>query len=164
VEIKGYYPGLVGQVVELHARYYAAEWGLDVSFETQVGRELSQFVAGLDPGKDGLWAAVEDGRLAGFVAIDGRGTGEAGARLRWFIVQPDIQGKGLGRRLLDLAVGFCRERGYPLVFLWTYLGLEAARRLYLRAGFKLTEEHRVAQWGQVIDEQRYDLVISPDPR
>ena len=160
MEIKGYYPGMVGQVVELHARYYAAEWGLDVSFETQVGRELSDFVAGLDQDKDGLWAATEGGALTGFIAIDGRRDDEPGARLRWFIVEPGIQGKGLGRRLLDLAVDFCREAGHPYVFLWTYQGLEAARQLYLRAGFRLTQEHRAAQWGGVIEEQRYDLEIS----
>ena len=45
VPLLGYYPGVVGRIIELHAVYYYENWGFDISFETQVGRELSEFMA-----------------------------------------------------------------------------------------------------------------------
>ncbi len=161
--ITGYYPGLVGEITWLHAVYYAAHWGFDRSFETQVGRELSAFVAAFEPGRDGLWAAAGADRLAGAVAIDGSKGNSEGARLRWFIVAPGHQGRGLGRVLLREALSFCEQARFPRVFLWTFRGLDAARSLYEEAGFRLQEEHRVAQWGGTIDEQLFVLDRSATP-
>jgi GNAT superfamily N-acetyltransferase len=140
-----------------HAVYYSEYWGFDVSFETQVGRELSEFMASFQEGRDGFWAATEGGRFAGSVAIDGREVGKEGVRLRWFIVAPDHQGTGLGKSLLRQAVDFCRQQGFRRVHLWTFEGLDAARVLYEREGFRLCEEHVVDQWGQNITEQRFQL-------
>jgi hypothetical protein len=44
----GYFPGAVGKITELHAVYYHENWGFDISFETQVGRELSEFLRDFD--------------------------------------------------------------------------------------------------------------------
>jgi GNAT superfamily N-acetyltransferase len=63
--------------------------------------------------------------------------------------------------LIHLAVGFCRDRGYPNVYLWTFEGLNAARRLYESNGFSLCEEHAVAQWGQLIREQKFEMNLRP---
>jgi len=45
------------------------------------------------------------------------------------------------------------------VFLWTFKGLEGARRLYETVGFKLCEESQIDQWGQTIREQKYELEL-----
>jgi|GEM_PF-3207025 len=37
------------------------------------------------------------------------------AHLRWFILSKALRARGLGRRLLDQAMAFCRHAGYPLV-------------------------------------------------
>lgn len=155
--LQGYFPGAVGQITEAHALYYHSRWGFDVSFEAQVARELSEFVAGFDPGRDGLWVARRKGRFAGAIAIDGRHAEIAGARLRWFIVTPEFQGVGIGNQLIHLAVSFCRDRGYPNVYLWTFEGLKAARHLYEISGFSLCEEHTVTQWGQPLREQKFEF-------
>jgi GNAT superfamily N-acetyltransferase len=154
---RGYTPGIIGRVTEAHAVYYHRHWGFDASFEIQVATELAAFVAGFDPQRDALWAALRDDRMAGFIAIDGREAWTAGARLRWFIVLPEFQGTGIGARLAQAAVGFCRQRGYPRIFLWTFEGLTTARRLYERCGFKWCAEHEAAQWGQRIREQKFEL-------
>ena len=75
VLIRGYYPGVVGKITELHAVYYHEHWGFDASFETQVGRELSIFVNEFDEERDGLWVATVGGKFAGAVAIDGHNSG-----------------------------------------------------------------------------------------
>ena len=157
VEIRGYYPGVVGKITELHAVYYHENWGFDVTFETQEGKELCQFVRRFDDKHDGLWVAVKSGEFAGAIAIDGVDAFGDGARLRWFIVDPRFQGSGIGKHLLMQAIEFCRQKKFPKVYLWTFKGLEEARRLYEAAGFQLCEEYRIDQWGQTIFEQKYEL-------
>jgi GNAT superfamily N-acetyltransferase len=156
-KIKGYYPGVIGKIIELHAAYYFENWGFDITFETQVGKELSDFISESEEERDGLWVALMGGEFAGSIAIDGRKVHQEGARLRWFIVPPQYQGLGIGRESIEKAVTFCRERGHGRIFLWTFEGLRAARALYERTGFRLRTEHRVCQWGQNITEQMFVL-------
>lgn len=163
IELSGYYPGVVGKITELHGVYYYENWGFDVTFEAQVGRELSEFIERYDGGQDGFWVASRETKFAGSIAIDGAGAAAAGARLRWFIVDPRFQGCGIGTRLMERSIEFCRQKGYPSLFLWTFRGLDRARRLYESVGFRLFEESRVAQWGQTIREQKFVLQIAPNP-
>lgn len=160
MEIVGYYPGVIGEITRLHAVYYSENWGFDITFETQVGRELSEFLASFQAGRDGFWSAREGQRFAGSIAIDGSLGDTDGARLRWFIVEPSLQGNGIGRRLIKYALAFCQEAGHKKVYLWTFEGLDAARRLYEQAGFVLDEEHDVQQWGGFIREQKFLLTLS----
>ena len=160
IEIGGYYPGVVGKITELHAVYYHENWGFDVSFETQVGSELSEFVNRFDEDRDGLWIATKKGVFTGAIAIDGDNAFTDGARLRWFIVAPDFQKSGIGKVLILQAVEFCKRKGFPNVYLWTFEGLDAARRLYEAVDFRLCEEHEIDQWGQIIKEQKFELTLA----
>lgn len=157
LELTGYYPGAVGKITEIHATYYYEHWGFDVSFETQVGRELSEFIRDFEENRDGFWVARIDGEFAGAIAIDGGKADEKGARLRWFIVPTSFQGRGIGDRLIKRAIDFCVEAGFRKVYLWTFEGLDEARFLYEREGFQLSEEQAVYQWGQNIREQKFEL-------
>lgn len=159
LEIGGYYPGLIGDIVGLHATYYKEHWGFDVSFEAEEAAELGQFMLRFDPTRDGVWAARDGRGFAGGLAVDAQDAAGQGARLRWFIVRPDLQGSGLGWRLICRALGFCRERRYARAFLWTFQGLEAAKALYLKAGFAVAEERLSQIWGGQVLEQRYDLTL-----
>ena len=159
IKITGYYPGVVGKITEIHAVYYHENWGFDVSFETQVGKELSEFVGQFDEERDGLWVATKAGDFAGAIAIDGQNAFTDGARLRWFIVVPEFQKSGIGKALMLQAVDFCIRKHFPKVYLWTFEGLTKARRLYEAEDFRLCEEHEVAQWGQTIKEQKFELEL-----
>ncbi len=156
-DFQGYAPGTIGRITEAHAVYYHQHWGFDASFETQVARELSEFMSEFQVDRDGLWVAFSDGRFTGSIAIDGKRADTEGARLRWFIVVPANQGSGIGRALLQEAVAFSRRKGYRSIFLWTFEGLTHARRLYEEIGFRLVQEHAVRQWGQPITEQKFVL-------
>ena len=83
--VTGYLPGLVGRVTELHAIYYAREWGFGAFFETRVATELSQFVGRYDVQRDRIWSAMVDDRIEASLTIDGLHGAECGAHLRWFI-------------------------------------------------------------------------------
>ena len=165
IKFHGYYPGAIGKITEIHAIYYSENWGFDVSFETQVGRELSEFISNFDNDRDGFWVATKGGKFVGAVAIDGQMADTEGARLRWFIVAPEFQKSGLGKKLISQAVEFCRKKKYPKVFLWTFEGLDAARRLYEREDFRLSETHSADQWGRHIKEQKFELILQePEDR
>lgn len=157
IRYTGYVPGAIGRITTLHAVDYHHAWGLDRSFEIQVASELAEFLGRFDPLSDGLWLAWRGEELAGSVAVDGALRSRDGARLRWFIVAPPCRRQGIGRRLLEQAVAFCERSGCQRLHLWTFQGLDPARVLYEQAGFRLTEEHEVTQWGRHILEQRFDL-------
>lgn len=160
ITIAGYVPGAIGRVAELHAAYYGKAWDFGLYFEAKVATELSEFLRRFDPCRDGFWTANRSGCVEGSIAVDGaRGEAE-GAHLRWFILCDALRGQGLGNRLMREAVGFCRERKYSRVFLWTFQGLDPARHLYEKFGFRLAQEIEGEQWGRRVLEQRYVLVLA----
>ena len=158
VEIRrGYVPGAIGRVVELHSTYYHVHSGFGAFFEAKVASELAEFMQRYDEQRDGFWTASVDGRVEGAITIDGVHVAHEGAHLRWFIMSDALRGQGVGKRLMHAAVDFCRSKKYPRVYLWTFEGLHAARHLYEQAGFVLVAQHRGAQWGTEVKEQQFEL-------
>ena len=157
--VSGYLPGALGQIVSLHGSYYHDRWGFDSFFEAKVATELGSFMQDYDPTRDGLWLATAGDRIEGSVAIDGSRAFTDGAHLRWFIVAAPLRGKGVGKRLIRTAMDSCREHGYPKVHLHTFAGLDAARLLYEREGFKLVDEQQGSQWGTEVLEQRFECPL-----
>lgn len=139
--VTGYIPGAIGRITELHGSYYSQHWGLGLYFEAKVATELAAFFSGFDPELDGAWFARSGENIVGGIFISGHdATGVVGARLRWFILDPAIQGAGLGNRLMHEAIDFCQRKGFPRVYLTTFAGLVSARHLYDKFGFQLSHE------------------------
>lgn len=139
--VTDYLPGAIGRITQLHGTYYAQHWQLGLRFEAAVASGLSEFTLRHDPARDGLWVARANSAIVGSIAIDGSGEGPAhGARLRWLVLEPAHHGQGLGGKLMAAAMTFCREVDHKRVQLWTFEGLDAARALYERHGFRLAEE------------------------
>jgi GNAT superfamily N-acetyltransferase len=157
--IRGYVPGSIGRVAELHGTYYHQHWGFGLFFEAKVATELAAFLGRYDEQKDGFWIALAKGRIEGSITIDGANSATDGAHLRWFILSNGLRGQGFGNQLISEAVGFCRSRGYGRVYLWTFEGLGAARHLYEKNGFRLVEQHEGSQWGRKVNEQRFELEL-----
>ena len=152
-------PGDLGRVVELHGVVYAAEFGLDYTFEAYAAETVAEVGLRWRPERDRLWLAEADGRLVGCVGILGRD--DHAAQLRWFLVDPSLRGRGLGRRLLENAIAFCRQADYKSIYLWTADACVDAARLYLAAGFHRTEvKPPGTMGGKPMVEERYDLALS----
>ena len=99
----------------------------------------------------------------GSIAILGRSAEEA--QLRWFLLDPRWRGQGVGRRLMEEALGFCRNVGYARVFLWTVSGLAASSHLYRAYGFvKVQEESPREAWGTRITEEKHVLELGAASR
>jgi len=157
VILMGYMPGAIGRIAELHATYYHRYWGFGPFFEAKVAMELSEFLRRFDEKRDGFWTVCLNHRAEGSIAIDGIEASAGGAHLRWFIVSPEMQGRGFGSQLMEEAISFCKERNYSRVYLWTFEGLHAARHLYEKFGFKLVEQNEGTQWGKKVIEQKFEL-------
>ncbi|MEM8809129.1 MAG: GNAT family N-acetyltransferase [Cyanobacteria bacterium P01_G01_bin.38] len=160
IEVRtGYLPGSMGRVAELHGTYYHQHWGFGLFLEAKVATGLSEFLARYDESRDGFWTVSVAGRVEGSIAIDGIDTEGQGAHLRYFILSDRLRGQGVGNRLINAAIDFCRHRQYRRVYLWTFEGLDAARHLYEKAGFELVEQFQGTQWGQAMNEQRFELTL-----
>ena len=155
--VKGYVPGSIGRVAELHGTYYHEHWDFPLFFEAKVATELSEFLGRYDEKRDSFWTASLKGRVEGFITIDGIYSEKEGAHLRWFIISDILRGRGIGNRLIKEALDFCRNQGYKRVYLWTFEGLKAARHLYEKSGFELVEQHKGVQWGTEVNEQRFEM-------
>jgi len=157
--LQQYTPGAIGRVTEMHAVYYSRQHGFGLFFEARVAAELSELLMQFDPDRDGFWTAELEGTVIGSVAIDGSQAGTKGARLRFLIVAPGFQGRGIGKRLLGSAVDFCRDKGLKKIFLTTFEGLDPARHLYEKAGFRLVSQQAGSHWGKTELEQVFELTL-----
>ncbi|AEF54384.1 GNAT family N-acetyltransferase [Marinomonas posidonica] len=157
--VTGYIPGVIGRVTELHANYYAKNWGFHSYFEAKVATELSSFIESYDAEKDCILSILIDGVIEGSISIDGTSETNNIAHLRWFIISDKLRGQGAGNQLMEQAMIHCRQKAYDSVYLWTFKGLGSARHLYEKYGFTLSEETTGKQWGSVVTEQRFDAYI-----
>ncbi len=109
-----------------------------------------------------VWVAEESGAIVGFAQSgpsrdDDVAQGEAGEVYAIYLL-PEQIGGGLGRQLLDEAVGFLREQGYGEATLWVLASNDRARRFYEGAGWTSDEAVREEAWeGATLREARYRL-------
>ncbi len=153
------HPGDLGWVVMAHGEVYDAEFGWDRDFEALVARIVADHAARHDPQREAGWIAELDGRRVGCVFCVADPADPAAAKLRLLLVHPDGRGHDLGTRLVATCVGFARAAGYGHLRLWTNHPLEAARRIYLARGFRLTEQERHHAFGVDLVGQTYELAL-----
>ena len=148
-------PGDVGQLIHLHGWIYAQECGYNHFFEGYICKTLYNFFENYSPQKDRFWFAEVDGEMIGAIAIVGHSAEKA--QLRWFILDPEFRGIGLGNKLLNEAMQYCREKGYKNLFLVTTEDQKTAIKMYLKAGFRKVAAHENHAWGKDLIEQTFEL-------
>lgn len=151
----GYTAGIVGRIVEMHASYYSRLVGFGVTFESKVAADLTDFILRAESPLNEIWYVQKGEQVVGSIAIDGEDLGDGKAHLRWFIVDSTLHGTGVGKHLIGKAMAFCDSRRFREAQLWTFKGLDAARKLYERHGFLLVDEHPGDQWGAEVMEQKF---------
>jgi DNA-binding MarR family transcriptional regulator/GNAT superfamily N-acetyltransferase len=150
--------GDYGWIVERHGALYADEYGWDATFEGLVARIVGDFATGHDAEREAAWIAEVDGERAGSVLCVRRD--DRAAQLRLLLVEPWARGLGVGGGLVDECVRFARRAGYAEISLWTNDALEAARRIYERAGFELVDSERHRSFGRDLVGQNWSLALS----
>ena len=149
--------GDIGYVTYMHGSLYHKEYGYGLSFENYVAKGLCEFYEKYNPKRNRIWACEHNDRMIGFLLLMERG--EA-AQLRYFLIEPNYRGIGLGAKLMNLYMDFLRACGYKTSYLWTTHELSTAASLYKRHGFRLTGEKDSTAFGKPVREQRYDLILA----
>ncbi len=149
-------PGDIGYVIYLHGELYGKEYGYGIQFETYVAKGLCEFYEKYNPERNRVWVCEHNDRMIGFMLLMDRGKA---AQLRYFLIQPEYRGIGLGSKLMNLYMDFLGKCGYRESYLWTTHELSTAAFLYKRVGFKLAEEKESTTFGKPLREQRYDLLL-----
>ena len=104
---------------------------------------------------DGWFAAEQDGRLIGTVGAVSYGSV---AHVGFMTVHPDLQGQGIGRRLMEYIIAWLETQGVPLVT------LDASKK-----GFPLYEKLGFISWDETvtfvkeIEPLKFDLPESVQP-
>jgi DNA-binding MarR family transcriptional regulator/GNAT superfamily N-acetyltransferase len=148
-------PGDLGWVVERHGALYAAEYGWDDTFEGLVAKIVAEYVERRDARKDAAWIAEVDGERAGCIFCVRKD--DETAQLRLLLTEPRARGCGVGSRLVDECVRFARRAKYKRIVLWTNHPLVAARKIYERAGFRLTREEKHHSFGHDLVGQSFSM-------
>jgi DNA-binding MarR family transcriptional regulator/GNAT superfamily N-acetyltransferase len=154
-------PGDLGWAVHRNAVLYAQEYGWDSSYEALIARIVADYAGRADPAREAAWIAEMDGEPAGCVFCM-RKT-DTTAQLRLLLVEPRARGMGLGSRLVAECVAFARRAGYTEIVLWTNDVLDAARRIYQRAGFQLIDSSSHHSFGHDLVGQDWRLPLACSP-
>jgi len=157
VTLRAPVPGDFGWIVKRHAEIYAQEWRWLEPFEGLCAQIVADFANKHDPARERCWIAERDGENVGCIFLVCET--DTVARLRLLLVEPKARGLGLGGRLTEECIRFARAAGYQKITLWTHRNLEAARKIYRQAGFKLVRSERHKSWGQPVVSEHWDLEL-----
>lgn len=150
--------GDVDAIAELHRRVYGSEYGLNDRFVEGVRRGLEAAARTGWPQRTGaVWLVDGDSALLGALGLTKEGGGMG--KVRWFALDPSLRGRGLGRELIAELLHEARAAGLRTLVLETFSGLTAAAHIYRAAGFSVTWERPLQEWGPAVTFQQYELTL-----
>ncbi|HMS33116.1 MAG TPA: GNAT family N-acetyltransferase [Ignavibacteria bacterium] len=148
--------GDLSGILDMHRDIYKKEYGYGVEFENYVRAGLCEFDQKYDPQCSKVWICENNNKIKGSLILENRGTE---SQLRFFLIEPEFRGKGLGKTLLKKFLDFVSDYGYRSAYLWTTNEQEKAIELYCKSGFVLTNETSSDRFGKKLIEMRFDYFI-----
>lgn len=148
--------GDLGYITYLHGLLYSREYGYAIAFESYVAKGLHEFYTAYNPLRNRIWIVEENNKIVGSLLLMDRGEE---AQLRYFLIDPEYRGQGLGKKMMELFMDFLKDCNYSSCYLWTTHELEGAASLYKRYGFILSEEKLSHAFGKELMEQKYVLTL-----
>ncbi len=144
-------------MVDRHDAIYEQELGWGPGFNAIVRSIVEDFRASHDPGREGAWVAELDGQRVGMVMLVR--LDDATAKLRILLVEPEFRGRGVGSTLVARCLDFARAAGYGRITLWTDSGLDPARHIYQREGFRLVGSEPHDLYGEGLVAETWEKVL-----
>lgn len=142
-------------VISRHKTLYYAERHLSGTFSAYVDEIVYHFVEHFNAQTDCLKILECNGAPAGSIAVAKADLRTA--QLRFFMLEPEMRQRGYGNRLIDMALDFCKEKGYEKIFLLTITAQVIARHVYETHGFHKVASYDKSEWGDGVIEERWEL-------
>lgn len=90
-----------------------------------------------------IWVAELDGHVVGTVSLT---TEPEGLYVRSMAVSPNVQKRGVGRKLLDALHEHASSTGIERIFLYTLPFQKGARAMYEKYGYKWVRDTPAEEW------------------
>lgn len=143
-------PASAAAIARVAARIHAASWkvayrGLfpDHYLDHEIDAERRQYwrkrVPQLFAGEGEIFLATVAGCTAGFLCIEVGEEREWGAYVDNLHVLPHLRGANIGGALLARGAAWARAHGQRQLYLWVFERNHAARRFYLRQGWRVAQ-------------------------
>lgn len=144
-------------VIQSHSDLYQKEYNYGKTFDYYVIKGVAEFFEVYTPEKSRVWVCEHESKRIGFLSLMERGTA---AQLRFFFMDKNYRGIGLGKHLMQLFLTFLKEQNYKSCYLWTTTEQLAAAALYKKHGFQWVEDmHSTSTFDRPVIEQKYELVL-----
>jgi ribosomal protein S18 acetylase RimI-like enzyme len=149
------------QIADVHRTVFGAEYGFCDEFVHEVERDVRFARTRGWPEAGGVWMVEADGRVRGSLALTFEGQAADGlfeGQVRWFALELELRGSGLGRTLFEELLVTAEDQGIERLELYTFSELTTAAHLYRSYGFQLRSETDRAGWrrdGSAVRYQRY---------
>jgi len=149
-------PGDLGWAIQRHGQVFSKEYDWDGTYETYVAAKAAGFLQ-RDRVRERFWMAELDDDAAGCVMVWEKSDNVA--ELCLLLVDPPCRGLGIGTRLVAEAAAFAKKAGYTKLTLSASHQLTAARRLFGKAGFRVTGKKHVREFGHYLTMETWELII-----
>lgn len=144
-------------VIQSHSDLYQKEYNYGKTFEYYVIKGMAEFFEIYTPEKSRVWVCEHQGERMGFLALMERGNA---AQLRYFFMNENYRGIGLGKHLMQLFMNFLRAKNYKSCYLWTTNEQLAAANLYKKFGFQWVEDMPSnSTFDRPVIEQKYEIIL-----
>lgn len=145
-------PGEPSLVVNFYYHLFEKQFNFFPSTEQYFFHAMSDLWNDIDENK--LLIIEKAGEILGSICVVKVDKGQG--QIRMFGISPKLQGKGYGVKLMDTAMEYCKKMNYDNLILWTADICQAARHLYAKYGFVLTETKSNNIWADYsITEEKW---------
>ena len=133
----------LAQLVRLGLKGYDLDIPGTAYFDLQLDRLYEYYMA--NPDKRSYFVAVNDrGRVLGGIGVDMFENLHGYAELQKLYVAEDCRGEGIATHLIEMLEKEAVRLGYKGIYIETHSNLQAAKRLYMRMGYRLIERPEYA--------------------
>lgn len=144
-------------VIQSHSDLYQKEYNYGKTFDYYVIKGIAEFFEVYTPEKSRVWVCEHEGKRIGFLSLIERGTA---AQLRFFFMNKNYRGIGLGNHLMREFIEFLKVKKYKSCYLWTTTEQLAAAALYKKNGFHWVEDMPSnSTFDRPVIEQKYEFIL-----
>lgn len=151
IAIRADVPGVIALIGRVYAEY---------GFVFDPGREvpdLLHFDGRYEPPTGAFFVVRDEKRIVGSVGVERLDV--ENAELHRLYLDAHLRGQGKGRALVDAVLDWCRAHRIVRLILWSDTRFELAHRLYIRMGFRQTDERTLPDDVNQSREYRFERAV-----